>query len=488
MEADVSVGLACTPTDASVVTRHLTALPNARSKTVSLRSRAPTPIKLGHMIPFLKSYDKEEAQFLCDGFEKGFHLGYMGPRVTVKSRNLQSAKDREDVLVDKIMQEVDMGRIAGPFESPSFENFRCSPVGLVPKKTPGEFRLIQHLSAPRNNSVKGQIDPQDCSVTYATFDDAISLVQGAGRGSCMGKADVKSAFRLLPVHPDDFDLLGMCVDGKFYYDRCMPMGCSVSCAVFERFSSFLEYCCRRVAVSSDTLHHLDDFFFVGKAEAECMHLLCSFKGVCERFGVPIAAEKTEGPDTKITFLGLEIDSVEGQIRVPQDKLSSLQALIRSVLPKEKVTLRKLQSIIGSLNFVCRAVAPGRAFLRRLIDMTIGVKQHHHKIRITRGARADLLAWLHFLSEFNGRVLFVEPHIWNTPDLQFYTDASGSIGFGVYFSGKWTQGRWPAGVGTPKYSIALLEFFPIVVGLQLWGADLANKRCCCGRITRLSLPS
>ena len=253
------------------------------------------------------------------------------------------------------------------------------------------------------------------------------------------------------------------------------MGCSVACSVFERFSSFLEYCCRRVAVSRDTLHYLDDFFFVGKSEAECTHLLFSFKGVCERFGVLIAAEKTVGPVTKTTLLGLEIDSVVGQIRVPQDKLSSLQALIRTVLTKEKVMLRTLQSIIGSLNFVCRAVAPGRAFLRRLIDMTIGVKQRHHMIRITLGARADLRAWQRFLSEFNGKVLFVEPRTWNTPDLQFYSDASGSIGFGVYFSGKWTQGRWPAGVGTPKYSIAFLELFPIVVGLQLWGADLANKR-------------
>ena len=49
----------------------------------------------------------------------------------------------------------------------------------------------------------------------------MAIVQSAGR-RMHGKADVKSALRLLPIHAEDFNLLGMCVGGKFYYDRCMP--------------------------------------------------------------------------------------------------------------------------------------------------------------------------------------------------------------------------------------------------------------------------
>ena len=379
------------------------------------------------------------------------------------------------MLLNKLQNEIALGRIVGPFDTPPFPNFGCSPVGLVPKKTPGEYRMIHHLSAPINNSVNSQIDPNDCSVVYTTFDDAIALVQGVGIGACMGKADVKSAFRLLPVHPEDFDLLGMCIDGKFYYDRCMPMGCSIACSTFEKFSVFLEYCCQEVAGSRDTLHYLDDIFFVGKSAIECRHLMCSFQAMCERFGVPIAQENTEGPVTAITFLGLELDSVIGQVRVPQDKVSSLLEKIRVVLGKEKVTRRTLQSVVGSLNFVCRAVAPGRGFLRRLIDLSSSVREQHHKIRLSSGAREDLEAWQHFLSSFNGKFLFPGKHTWSNEELHFYTDASGDIGFGAYFNGKWTQGRWPEGVGTPTYSIAFLEFFPIVVGLHLWAMHLANKR-------------
>nr|XP_054749833.1 uncharacterized protein LOC129255509 [Lytechinus pictus] len=360
-------------------------------------------------------------------------------------------------------------------QSRAGEMFKCSPVGLVPKKEAGEYRMIHHLSAPSNNSLNGQINRADCTVVYASFDEAVKLVQRIGHGACMGKADIKSAFRLLPVHPDDFDLLGMCVEGRFYFDKCMPMGCSVACSAFEKFSSFLEYCCRKVAGIPNTLHYLDDFLFVGASVVECAHLMYSFQALCENFGVPIAEGKTEGPVTVLTFLGLEIDSLAKLVRVPQDKVSALLHLLSCVMGADKVTLRKLQSVIGSLNFVCRAVAPGRAFLRRLIDLTVGVHEPHHKIRLSVGARADLRAWYSFLQDFNGNVWFSNQFTQRNAELHFFTDASGSIGFGAYFQGKWTQGKWPVGVCTPVYSIAFLELFPIVVGLHLWGPHLANRR-------------
>jgi hypothetical protein len=44
----------------------------------------------------------------------------------------------------------------------------------------------------------------------------------------LGVIDIKSAFRLLRVHPDDFELLGIKIDGEYYIDKCLPMGCSIS--------------------------------------------------------------------------------------------------------------------------------------------------------------------------------------------------------------------------------------------------------------------
>ena len=319
------------------------------------------------------------------------------------------------------------------------------------------------------------IDRDQCTVTYSSFDDAVALVVSLGPKPYMGKANITSAFRLLPVNPEDFDLLGMQVNGQYYYDRCMPMGCSTSCAVFEKFSTFLQACCRRIAASHNILHYLDDFFFAGASPSDCKHAMHCFMAMCERFGIPIAQEKTEGPVNVITYLGLEIDALNFQIRVPEEKMSALVLMLQDFMTKSKVTLRKMQSLIGSLNFVCKAVGPGRAFLRRLVDLTRGVRQPHHLIRISKGARADLSAWIEFLHHFNGTVSFPNQLWYGNELFHFYTDAAASIGFGLYFDGRWAQARWPEEVLAAEYSIAFLELFPIVVGISLWGDKLTDRK-------------
>jgi hypothetical protein len=155
--------------------------------------------------------------------------------------NLKSALQDPSLVVQKISKEVDMGRIAGPFVSKPFPNLIVSPVGLVPKAEQGKFRLIQHLSFPEGGSINDGISKDFCRVQYTNFDVAVGLVIRAGKGALMAKADIESAFRLLPIHPDDFHLLGIRVDRLFYVDKALPMGASCSPAYFEMFSTFLEW-------------------------------------------------------------------------------------------------------------------------------------------------------------------------------------------------------------------------------------------------------
>lgn len=104
--------------------------------------------------------------------------------------------------------------ILGPFPVPSVPNLKVSPLGVVPKKTPGEFRLIHHLSHPKGGSVNDGIPEQLCSVRYTSFDQAVAVVQECGTGAEMVKCNIKLAFCILPVHLDDFELLGFCFEGS----------------------------------------------------------------------------------------------------------------------------------------------------------------------------------------------------------------------------------------------------------------------------------
>ena len=78
-------------------------------------------------------------------------------------------------------------------------------------------------------------------------------------------------------------------------------------------------------------------------------------------GVPIADKKTEGPTTRICFLGLEIDTEEFVVRIPLPKIEEITSKIQELLLREKCKLKQKQSLIGSLNFACRAIVPGRPF-------------------------------------------------------------------------------------------------------------------------------
>ena len=133
----------------------------------------------------------------------------------------------------------------------------------------------------------------------------------------------------------------------------------------------------------------------------------------------------------------------------------------------------MPSLIGLLNFTCTVVAPRRAFLRRLIDLTKGIQKPHHHIRLSKGAKSDVLIWLRFLEDFNGKSFFFND-IWETSHtLHLYTGAPGSIGFGAVFGCHWLHDIWPEMWKT--FNIAFLELSPIVLAVHVWGSLMANKR-------------
>ena len=101
------------------------------------------------------------------------------------------------------------GRVLGPFKHPPFDNFRVSPLVVIPKKQPGEYRMIHHLSFPHGGSVNDFIPSEFCSVHYASVDDAVRIIKKLGIGCALAKTDVRSAFRIIPVHPKEYHLLGM---------------------------------------------------------------------------------------------------------------------------------------------------------------------------------------------------------------------------------------------------------------------------------------
>ena len=200
-----------------------------------------------------------------------------------------------------------------------------------------------------------------------------------GQGALLAKLDIKLAFRLLPIHPDDFELLGIFLDGFYFSDKSLPMGLSRSCQLFEYFSTFLEWQSKQQMLPSHcyATHYLDDFLIQGPpGNILCQDTMDCFTTLCQNLGIPLAHDKTEGPVCKLVFLGLELDSVSQIVKIPEDKVVALKGLICDLLKVNKATLKDIQKVIGTMQFACRALIPGRTFMRRLIGLTSGVKRPH----------------------------------------------------------------------------------------------------------------
>ena len=137
------------------------------------------------------------------------NLVILGPRVPFSAPNLKSCKEHPEIVHCKLLDELDAGRIQGPFPVPPLDNFRVIPIGIVPKKSPGQFRLIHHLSHPPGQSINDFIEPDLSSVSYCSFDDAVTLLLSIGPGTLFSKTDIDSAFRLIPIYHSDHHLLGI---------------------------------------------------------------------------------------------------------------------------------------------------------------------------------------------------------------------------------------------------------------------------------------
>ena len=125
------------------------------------------------------------------------------------------------------------------------------------------------------------------------------------------------------------------------------------------------------------------------------------------------------------------------VRIHLSKLEEIKLKINKFLTYKNCTLRQMQSLIGSLNFACRAILPGRPFCRRLINATCDLTQPHHYLPITRGIRKDLELWLQCLREFN-RVSVFQDRLWiASEDIQLFMDSAGSsnLGFDAYIGTK-----------------------------------------------------
>lgn len=457
---------------------------NTQTAKAVISYEPQTPVNVSLLHKLLKTHpDQTFVTRLCDGLSHGFHLGYKGERFPRAAKNLPSAIQQPQVIEKNLLEEVQLGRLAGPFESTPFKNFQIHPLGLVPKKGSQKWRTIFHLSYPKGSpdSLNANIPIEDYTLQYIRIDDAIALVLKHGPGCFMTKTDIQSAFRIIPVHPEDWELLGMSWKGRYYFDKALPFGLRSAPYLFNQLSDALEWLVRHHLSIPSIIHILDDFFIVQPAPSSlCATALCRVLTLFEELSIPLAPKKTFRPTQVLEFMGITLDSVNMQARLPEDKLCNARSLLSNWSSKRVCRLQDLQSLIGTLQFACRVISPGRPFMQRIIHLTRGCVRPKQIIFLTQEFRKDILMWQFFLDHWNGVSLFLPPYTESSPQIHLYTDAAGAVGYGAFFNNQWFQGKWlPSHQLNPTTGISITwqELYPIYLACMIWGPSWANRRIC-----------
>ena len=471
-----------------------------------------TPVDAAKLGELLKNanYCPIETQFLVKGFSTGFDIEYHGPKKRQsQADNIPFISVGSPVeLWSKIMKEVKEGRYAGPFDAPPFQNFIQSPIGLVPKKG-GKTRLIFHLSynfGEGEPSVNASTPKELCHVKYDDLDVAVKLcleahqeaVASGGSTIFMGKTDAANAFRVLPLKRECICWLLMKArdpkDGriKYFVEKCLPFGASISCSHYQRFSNALKFLlCHRTGQKA-VANYLDDFLFLSYLKAVCNWMIEEFLKLCGKIGVPIAIEKTEWANTVLIFLGILLNGDKLCLSIPIEKQEKALKLLNNMLSSRKATIKELQSLTGYLNFLCRAIHPGRTFTRRMYAKAQGweiakngkrLHQHHH-VTIDGEFKFDCQIWTTFLTSYRDQSLcrpmmdlLSDNCLATAKQLSFFSDASKAkhLGYGTVFNNQWLFNQWePDYIQEKDPSIEYLELYALVVAVITWENNLKTS--------------
>ena len=170
---------------------------------------------------------------------------------------------------------------------------------------------------------------------------------------------------------------------------------------------------------------------------ECLEGYTTLIQLLRSLGFWISWSKVCDPTTKVTFLGITIDTESGTLSLENDKVHELCGLIRDFQVKKRASKRQLESLAGKLAWAAHVIPWGRTHLRPVFDLISVLKQPSHKTRLS--SLADCLGWwLTWLRLGNNTKL-----IWDTRQLlEVFTDSSARAGGGFCpVNGDWFFSDW-----------------------------------------------
>jgi hypothetical protein len=182
------------------------------------------------------------------------------------------------------------------------------------------------------------------------------------------------------------------------------------------------------------------------------------------------------------FLGILFDSDSMTIRLDDDKLSSIHEELLLWSDRSTASKEQLQSIIGVLSFAAKVVAPGRTFLRRMIDHMKSLPTNTDcttQYPLSKSFHLDLQWWRRFLTQWNGVAIIPDTHWTHSDALCIYTDACVA-GYGAVFGSHWFACTWTVeeeqqATRGKRDSMPFKELYALTKAAATWGSQWSGRK-------------
>ena len=132
----------------------------------------------------------------------------------------------------------------------------------------------------------------------------------------------------------------------------------------QRTSDAVRYVMRQR--DANVINYIDDFLGYGTPDV-ARRSYDALLDVMTQLGITVSKKKLVAPTTQAVCLGILIDTVEGTVAIPPEKLKDITIMVKEWKGKNFCTKRQLQSLLGTLLYVHKCVKPARCFLNRMLE-------------------------------------------------------------------------------------------------------------------------
>ena len=427
----------------------------------------------------------EQASYIFQGIRDGFTIVDREFGGSYFCSNYSSILDVEfrSQMDDTIASELSEGKVSISVDRP-----RCVHALGAVKKGNGKLRPITDCRRPEGVSINNYMNTTCQEFTFLKLDEVADYMTP----NCwFAVLDLKAAYRSVHIAPQDRTHQGFMWnwDGqeRYFLDNRLCFGLKCAPYIFSRLTEFIVRSMGRRG-GQGVFGYLDDFLVVADSREECLSKLYMLIALLRNLGFGIAWDKIISPSQSVVYLGIEIDSVNLEFRLPTRKVDRLKSLVAEFQHKTKATKKELQVLAGHLAHASTVVRGGRTFSRRLINLVKYLDDSNRIISLPEWFLPDLQWWSSLLEVFNGSAKVIK----TVCDLGglVSTDSSKS-GFGGVWNDDWFLGSWisqsdpnsppdhhiesaPSSY-TVDMNINILELWPVVVAAQRWGSRWSGMK-------------